>query len=158
MSKLQQMWNDANSGATKKSGSKYTPVPDGEHTALINDYGISQNEGKAKALYLKLYFPAFGEEETAYYSIPETGDETWAEGALTALASLFRGLKIKCESLDEVDEVLYNNAVTGWTLKVKKVSKTKGGKTYRNYYVNDVIDKSVPDTKATNLKDEDVPF
>jgi len=150
---VQAMWDNAKD-EKPSTASKYVPVPDGDQVAVIKNAGCTQNEGKSPAVFIEMYFPKFGVNETSYNNVIAN------EGAIKALKSQFRGLGISPRTAHptELDRAI--KQAVGYTIKINKRTKDNpGGKPYRNYYINEVTEKPSVVSPLPVVDDTDfVPF
>lgn len=159
---VQAMWDTTEAGGRKDTGGKstYTPVPDGEHTAVAKKVGVKEEEGKSPAVFIEFYFPAVNTTETAYWNVVPV------EGAVKAIKGLFNSLFGTKDNPDSgVPQSSHpselRKAITkaeGWTLKVKKATKPnpKGGKDFRNFFVNAVLSRTT--SAPADKGDDSIPF
>jgi hypothetical protein len=147
----QALWDSVDDNAPAGTSTRYVPVPDGQdHIATIKNIGVSQNYGKSPALFAEMYFQKFNTNETGYWNIDRT-----KEGAIKALKGALRGLGITAKSghPDEIARLVAT--VNGSTIKVTKKTKANpGGRDFRNYYVNGVIEKPV----TAQVTADEIPF
>lgn len=153
-------WNEQAPQKDKPAGSSgYVPVPDGTgHVSVIKSVTGRVND-KGRTILLNYYFPAQNTDETEYLNFTP-------KSAKAIKAKLYYlGLEQPSSNGLTVDQ--HFAAVTaefkkaeGWTIETEKKSRKVGGKWYRDYYIQKVLDKTAaPAEPATPTVDDSwVPF
>ncbi|HEX7246448.1 MAG TPA: hypothetical protein VF245_12885 [Solirubrobacterales bacterium] len=152
--RLAKMQDEYDEAEAKTSGGS---VPDGEYEALIERFDFWEKEGGGP---LKLITEISVQEgEFAGMSAPSVWHEledpdriAWTKGYLEQL-----GLEgVNLAELPAALEPLAGKCRVG----IRVVTTNKGDKTYRNTYVNEVLEGEGPSTGAAAKSggDDDIPF
>lgn len=133
---LQGAWDDA-------SDQGFTPIPDGDHVAVIKSAGVEEGDRGISA-YFKLYIPKENANETAYFSM--------SAAAIWALKVSMKNMGLTIKNVLQVPIALA--ATEGWTVEVNK--KTNGK--YRNWMIKSTIDRGGEAPEKKEVSKDEIPF
>lgn len=137
-------------GVNESGKKEWKELPDGDYTGTIKEAGTDANEHGEYA-YLKIYEPSNNLTEFARWNVRNN------EGAIKALKAMVSRLGLNIQSPAQLRSELpkMNGAIIEFSKKTRDAGE---GKTYRNVYVNKVVEKPKTTGATTTADDDSIPF